>query len=418
MSVASMTMAVSTPRFVAAVARAETNSSRHGSFLSMAAPVSGSSLSCAFSAFSLVTKRSGLIGGIVARASDLDKELDKQLYGSVTDDIMGGAVDNDSGFSNDGIAVSGVDSVADGGSSDVAAPVAEEEQFETKLYVGNLPWTCDSAQLAEICSDHGTVDVVEVIYDKISGRSRGFAFVTMATPEDAQAVINALDGTDMGGRPLKVNYPQSQKDKPRVERSERPRDDANKLFVGNLSWGCDEAALYSFFSEYGTVVDAKVVFDRDSGRSRGFGFVTMESAAAANAAIENLDGAELDGRRLRVNLAGEKPPTREYEPSSPRSDRSGSRDRRQRDGPNKLFVGNLSWRCDEEALETLFSDYGRVLEARIATERDSGRSRGFGFVTLSSETEVNAAIESLDGADYDGRELRVNLAGDKPPPRY
>lgn len=305
-----MTMAVSTPRFVAAVARAETNSSRHGSFLSMAAPVSGSSLSCAFSAFSLVTKRSGLIGGIVARASDLDKELDKQLYGSVTDDIMGGAVDNDSGFSNDGIAVSGVDSVADGGSSDVAAPVAEEEQFETKLYVGNLPWTCDSAQLAEICSDHGTVDVVEVIYDKISGRSRGFAFVTMATPEDAQAVINALDGTDMGGRPLKVNYPQSQKDKPRVERSERPRDDANKLFVGNLSWGCDEAALYSFFSEYGTVVDAKVVFDRDSGRSRGFGFVTMESAAAANAAIENLDGAELDGRRLRVNLAGEKPPTR------------------------------------------------------------------------------------------------------------
>jgi nucleolin len=193
-------------------------------------------------------------------------------------------------------------------------------QLGAKLYVGNLPWTCDSAQLAEICQDFGTVEEVEVIYDQESGRSRGFAFVTMASNEDAQAVINSFDGTDMGGRTLRVNYPQSNKDKPRFERGERPdrplggsrrpSDDPNKLFVGNLTWGCDEGALYQLFSDFGKVVDAKVVYDRESGKSRGFGFVTLENANDVSTAIENLDGADFEGRQLRVNLAGEKPPPR------------------------------------------------------------------------------------------------------------
>lgn len=189
----------------------------------------------------------------------------------------------------------------------------------SKLYVGNLPWTCDSAQLAEICQDVGVVEAVEVIYDQETGRSRGFAFVTMASNADAQAVINALDGTDLGGRALRVNYPQSNRDKPRFERSERRApaaggyrrpDDPNKLFVGNLAWGCDEGTLHQLFSDFGKVVEAKIVYDKDSGRSRGFGFVTFENASEVNTAMENLDGADFEGRQLRVNLAGDKPPAR------------------------------------------------------------------------------------------------------------
>uniref|UniRef100_A0A7I4CMI5 RRM domain-containing protein n=1 Tax=Physcomitrium patens TaxID=3218 RepID=A0A7I4CMI5_PHYPA len=420
MAVANMTMAVTCPRFVAVTGRAETNLRSNGVALSLAELVaaSSSSMSCTFSEFSLGSKRGGLSGGTITRASDLEKELEQQLYTSITDEMMGSASSADEGvFGNDGIASPGMEVSAGSGEDDVAAPVAEE-QLGSKVYVGNLPWTCDSAQLAEICSQHGTVDVVEVIYDKLSGRSRGFAFVTMASHDDAQALINALDGSDMGGRALKVNFPQSQKDKPRFEKSEarpptadrRPRDDPNKLFVGNIPWGCDEAAMTSLFSPYGSVVDAKIVYDRDSGRSRGFGFVTMEKVGDAQTAMENLDGTELDGRELRVNFAGEKPPSR--------SERPSGGDRKSRDGPNKLFVGNLSWGCDETALESLFSDYGRVVEARIAYDKDSGRSRGFGFVTLSNETEVNTAIENLDGAEFDARQLRVNLAGDKPAPRY
>ena len=64
---------------------------------------------------------------------------------------------------------------------------------------------------------------------------------------------------------------------------------------------------------------------------------------------------------------------------------------------NKVHVSNLSWSVDDASLKTLFSELGDVLEAKVIYDRDSGRSRGFGFVTYSSADEVNNAIESLDG---------------------
>lgn len=74
------------------------------------------------------------------------------------------------------------------------------------------------------------------------------------------------------------------------------------LYVGNLSWGVDDESLRSFFENYGEVTDARVITDRDSGRSRGFGFVEMPEEAARNA-ISNADGTELDGRPIRVSEA-------------------------------------------------------------------------------------------------------------------
>jgi cold-inducible RNA-binding protein len=78
---------------------------------------------------------------------------------------------------------------------------------------------------------------------------------------------------------------------------------SNKLFVGGLSWGTDDDALRDAFAEFGDVVDAKVITDRETGRSRGFGFVTFASAAEAKAAISSMDGTTLDGRTINVNEA-------------------------------------------------------------------------------------------------------------------
>ena len=82
---------------------------------------------------------------------------------------------------------------------------------------------------------------------------------------------------------------------------------SNKLFVGGLPWSTDDAELQQAFAPYGEVVDAKVVTDRETGRSRGFGFVTYTSEAEATAARDAMDGASLGGRRLRVDLATERP---------------------------------------------------------------------------------------------------------------
>jgi len=73
-------------------------------------------------------------------------------------------------------------------------------------------------------------------------------------------------------------------------------------------------------------------------------------------------------------------------------------------------VGNLPFRSTEGDLERLFGEYGAVDSAAVITDRDTGRSRGFGFVEMSSDDEARRAIEELDGSDMDGRQLRVNEA--------
>lgn len=78
---------------------------------------------------------------------------------------------------------------------------------------------------------------------------------------------------------------------------------SNKLFIGNLPWSIDSARLEEIFSAAGTITDAVVMTDRDTGRSRGFGFVTFETDEEAAAAIEMFNGKEVDGRELTVNVA-------------------------------------------------------------------------------------------------------------------
>lgn len=76
-----------------------------------------------------------------------------------------------------------------------------------------------------------------------------------------------------------------------------------KLFVGSLAWATNDDSLKDFFSQVGTVASAKVITDRESGRSRGFGFVEFENDDEGQAAVDKLNDAELDGRKITVNEA-------------------------------------------------------------------------------------------------------------------
>ena len=90
---------------------------------------------------------------------------------------------------------------------------------------------------------------------------------------------------------------------------------SRKLFVGGLAWGTDNDGLYAAFAEFGEVVEAKVIYSRDDGRSRGFGFVTYNDAETAQSALQQSNGMQLDGRTLRVDSAEEKPPRRDNDRS-------------------------------------------------------------------------------------------------------
>jgi RNA recognition motif-containing protein len=96
---------------------------------------------------------------------------------------------------------------------------------------------------------------------------------------------------------------------------------ASKLFVGSLAWATTDDSLKDFFSQAGTVVSASVIMDRETGRSKGFGFVEMSSDDEAKAAVEQLNGKDLDGRPVVVNEAR---PREER----PRGSFSGGNDRR------------------------------------------------------------------------------------------
>ncbi|CAN6312583.1 unnamed protein product [Urochloa humidicola] len=188
----------------------------------------------------------------------------------------------------------------------------EEEEFsaDLRIFVGNLPFSVDSAQLAGLFEQAGSVEMVEVIYDKLTGRSRGFGFVTMSSVEEVEAAVEQFNGYVLDGRSLKVN---SGPAPPRDQSSSRgPRGEANRVYVGNLSWGVDNSALANLFNEQGEVLEARIIYDRESGRSRGFGFVTYGSSEEVENAISNLDGADLDGRQIRVTVAESKPPRRQY----------------------------------------------------------------------------------------------------------
>jgi RNA recognition motif-containing protein len=80
----------------------------------------------------------------------------------------------------------------------------------------------------------------------------------------------------------------------------------------------------------------------------------------------------------------------------------------------KLYVGNLSYNTYEDNLRTLFQSFGTVVSAKIITDRDSGNSKGFGFVEMGSDDEARAAIAGANGRDLDGRQIKVNEAMDKP----
>ena len=80
----------------------------------------------------------------------------------------------------------------------------------------------------------------------------------------------------------------------------------------------------------------------------------------------------------------------------------------------KLFIGGLAWGTDEDSLGRAFESYGKIREVKIVMDRETGRSRGFGFITFENDADAKVAIADMDGCNVDGRSVRVTEAVDKP----
>lgn len=139
------------------------------------------------------------------------------------------------------------------------------------------------------------------------------------------------------------------------------------LFVGSLAWAVNDDILYQAFSEFPNLTSARVITDREGGRSRGFGYVDFSDAESAKAALEAKNGTELEGRNMNIDFSGKRPE---------RSDNPGDRanDRAQRHGDSlspesdTLFVGNISFEMDQDTVHAFFATVAEPTSVRLPTD--------------------------------------------------
>lgn len=178
------------------------------------------------------------------------------------------------------------------------------------------------------------------------------------------------------------------------------------LFVGRLSWNIDDEWLKREFEPIGGVISARVMMERATGKSRGYGYVDFENKAAADKALSEMQGKEIDGRPINLDLSTGKPKSANA-PGDDRAKKFGD----SRSAPSDtLFVGNLSFNAERNNLMEAFSAYGTVMTCRIPTHPDTQQPKGFGYVQFASVDEATAALEGLNGQYIEGRACRLDFS--------
>ncbi|KAL8539915.1 hypothetical protein ACS0TY_001501 [Phlomoides rotata] len=178
-----------------------------------------------------------------------------------------------------------------------------------KLFVLNLPWSFSVADIKNVFSECGSVADVEIIKQK-NGKSRGFAFVTMSSGEEAQLAIEKFDSYELAGRIIRVQFAKKFKKPARTIPEGSPPasgETRHKLFVTNLAWKVRSSNLREFFSSGFNPVSVRVVFGGTVRKSAGYGFVSFGTKEEAESAISALDGKELLGRPVQLRFSENKP---------------------------------------------------------------------------------------------------------------
>ncbi|KAF9587089.1 hypothetical protein IFM89_039697, partial [Coptis chinensis] len=177
-----------------------------------------------------------------------------------------------------------------------------------QLYVCNLPRSCDISQLLDMFKPYGAVQSVEISRNTETGISKGCGYVTMASIDETIAAVTALDGSDVLGREMRVRLSTDMTRHKNIQilDSETNKtlifETPHKIYVGNLAWSVKPDFLREFFTQFGTVVSVRVLYDRKVGKNRVYAFLSFSSAQEFEAAMTS-DGKEILGRKMLVRKA-------------------------------------------------------------------------------------------------------------------
>ncbi|KAL9323021.1 hypothetical protein ACSQ67_011074 [Phaseolus vulgaris] len=181
-----------------------------------------------------------------------------------------------------------------------------------------------------------------------------------------------------------------------VKPSSNPRDPSSgKLFVGGISWETSQESFFNYFSKYGEVTDSVIMTNKLSGRPRGFGFVTFADSAVADEVLAQEH--TIDGRVVEVKR------------TVPREDMEGIGVLKTK----KIFVGGIPQLFSDDELRGYFLPYGNVIECQIMVDHNTGRSRGFGFVTFDNEDSVEKVFSVGKIHEIGGKQVEIKRAEPK-----
>jgi len=272
------------------------------------------------------------------------------------------------------------------------------------VFIKNLDKSIDNKSLYDTFSVFGNILSCKVATDE-RNTSKGYGFVHFETQEAADQAILKVNGMLLNDKKVFVGRFMTRKE--RMETLGHPATRFTNIYVKNFGEAnLSDEEFQGLFEPYGKIVSCVIMKD-DTGKSRGFGFVSYETHEAAKAAVEKLNGFEVQTCKLYVARA-QKKNERQAELREKYEKLKMERLNRYQQGVN-LYVKNLDDVIDDGRLHEEFSVYGHITSAKVMTD-DKGNTKGFGFVCFSSPDEATKAVTEMNGRIIVSKPLFVALA--------
>lgn len=257
-------------------------------------------------------------------------------------------------------------------------PKKKEGRDARTLFVKNIPYSATQEDLQKVFDE---AIVIRFLGDT-DGPSKGIAFMEFKTAAIAEKVLEEKQGTEVGGRVLVVDF-LGEKGNHKAKSAPAVPTSCNTLMVTNLPYNVKEKALRKVFEK---AVDVRI--QMTNGKSRGYAFIEFSNEVDAKEAMESSQSTDIGGRLIRIDFSQLKPEVEQV--------------------LNKtLVVFGLGKETSEETLKSTFEG---AVDARVATNKDTGVSRGFGFVDFESPEECRSAMEAMEDGEIDGCKVKVCYA--------
>ncbi|XP_061862116.1 nucleolin [Colius striatus] len=265
----------------------------------------------------------------------------------------------------------------------------KKERDARTLFVKNLPYRVTEDELREVFEN---ALEVRIVMNK-EGNSKGMAYIEFKTEADANKALEEKKGTEIDGRTLVIDFT-GEKSHQDHQKGGGERE-SKTLIVNNLSYAASEETLQELFKKASSIKMPQ----NNQGRPKGYAFVEFPTTEDAKEALNSCNNTEIEGRAIRLEF------------SSPGWQKGNTNARGGFNQQSKtLFVRGLS---EDTTEETLRESFEGSISARIVTDRDTGSSKGFGFVDFSSPEDAKAAKEAMEDGEIDGNKVILDFAKPK-----